>query len=108
MTRYLDGMAFPVPKGTPKQMLVMREFKKMAVNVRFILKHCFPARVPPTGRGYSAIQNHHKHLKVSMRDVLFELASTFKILNPIRGIVPNSPFTLEEEGGELRQGQDQT
>ena len=30
-----------------------------------------------------------------MRDVLFELASTFKILNPIRGIVPNSPFTLE-------------
>ena len=43
MTRYLDGMSFPVPKGTPKQMLVMREFKNMAVNVRFILKHCFLA-----------------------------------------------------------------
>ena len=27
-----------------------------------------------------------------MRDVLFELASTFKILNPIRGMVPGSPF----------------
>jgi hypothetical protein len=24
MTRYLDGMSFPLPKGTPKQMLVMR------------------------------------------------------------------------------------
>jgi hypothetical protein len=95
MTRYLDDMTFPVPKGTPKQMLVMREFKKMAVNVRFILKHCFPARVPPTGKGYLAIQNHHKHLKISMRDVLFELATMFKILNPIRGIVPNSPITQE-------------
>ena len=38
MTRYLDGMTFPVPKGTPKQMLVMHELKKMAVNVQFILK----------------------------------------------------------------------
>ena len=67
----------------------------MAVNVRFILKHCFPSRIPRVGIGYSAIQSHHKHLKVSMRDVPFELATTFKILNPIRGIVPGSPFTKE-------------
>jgi hypothetical protein len=33
MTRYLDGMNFPFSKGTPKQQLVMREFKKLAVNV---------------------------------------------------------------------------
>ena len=50
MTRYLDAMNFPLPKGTPKQQLVMHEFKKMAVNVCFILKHCFPARIPPKGR----------------------------------------------------------
>jgi hypothetical protein len=91
MTRYLDGIDFPFPKGTPKQQLVMREFKKMAINVRFILKHCFPAKPPPTGKGYAAIQSHHKHMRVSMKDILFELASTYKIMNPIRGIVPGSP-----------------
>ena len=54
MTRYLYGMSFPLPKGKPKQMLVMHEFKKMAVKVHFILKHCFPARIPPEGKGYAA------------------------------------------------------
>jgi hypothetical protein len=28
MTRYLDGMSFLLCKGKPKQILVMREFKK--------------------------------------------------------------------------------
>ena len=55
MTRYLDGMSFPFPKGTPKQQLVMREFKKMVVNVSFILKHCFSARPPPVGKGYASV-----------------------------------------------------
>ena len=60
MTRYLDAMSFPLAKGTPKQMLVMREFKKMAVNVRFVLEHCFPSRLPPIGMGiqrYKATTN---------------------------------------------------
>jgi hypothetical protein len=92
MTRYLDGMSVPFPKGSPKQQLVIREFKKMAVNVRFILKHCFPTKQPPSGKGYSALQRHHKHLNISMKDILFELATNYKIMNPIRGIVPGSPF----------------
>jgi hypothetical protein len=96
MTRYLDGMDFPFARGTPKQQLVMREFKKMAINVRFILKHCFPSKPAPNGKGYSAIQNHHKHLKTSMKDVLFELSSTYKMMNPIRGVVPGSPFCQGE------------
>jgi hypothetical protein len=91
-------MDFPFARGTPKQQLVMKEFKKMAINVRFILKHCFPSKPAPNGKGYSAIQNHHKHLKCSMKDVLFELASTYKMMNPIRGVVPGSPF-LQREGG---------
>ena len=37
-------------EGTPKQQLVIREFKKMAVNVSFILKHCFSPRPLPVGR----------------------------------------------------------
>lgn len=53
MTCYLDGMTFPFPKGTSKQQLVMHEFKKMAVNVSFILKHCFSPRPPPIGKGYA-------------------------------------------------------
>jgi hypothetical protein len=51
MTRYLDAMSFPLAKGTPKQMLVMREFKKMAVNVCFVLKHCFHQDFLPLERG---------------------------------------------------------
>jgi hypothetical protein len=97
MTRYLDAMNFPLPKGTPKQQLVMREFKKMAINVRFIMKHCFPLKPAPSGKGYGAIQLHHKHMKTSMRDVLFELASTYKLMNPIQGVVPGSPFRKRQE-----------
>ena len=67
MIYYLDGMNFPFAKGTPKQRLVMREFKKMAVNVCFMLKHCFPTRKPPAGRGYAAVKNHQKQLKISMK-----------------------------------------
>ena len=91
MTRYLDGMTFPLPKGTPKQQLVMREFKKMAVNVSFILKHCFSPKPPPVGKGYAAVQSHHKHMRVTMRDVLFELSTGYRIMNPIRGLLPGSP-----------------
>jgi hypothetical protein len=78
----------------------MSEFKKMAVNVRFILKHCFPARLPPMGKGYAAIQNHHKHVKISMKDILFELATSYKIMNPIRGIVPGSPLIEQPNLGK--------
>ncbi len=91
MTRYLDGMTFPFPKGTPKQQLVMQEFKKMAVNVSFILKHCFSPKHPPVGKGNAAIQSHHKHMRVTMKDVLFELSTGYCIMNPIRGLLPGSP-----------------
>jgi hypothetical protein len=91
MTRYLDGMGFPFPKGTPKQQLVMREFKKMAVNVSFILKHCFSSKPPPVGKGYAAVQYHIKKMNVTMKDVLFELTTGYRIMNPIRGLLPGSP-----------------
>ena len=47
MTCYLDGMNFPFARGTQKQQLVMREFKKMAVSICFRLKHCFPMKPAP-------------------------------------------------------------
>ena len=92
MPRYLDGMNFPLAKGIPKQQMVMREFKKMAVNVCFMLKHCFPMKPTPVRKGYAAIQHHHKHLKILLKDILFELATLYKLMNPIRGVLPSSPF----------------
>ena len=93
-------MNFLFSNGTPKQQLVMREFKKMAVTVRFGLKHCFPIKPALIGKGFASIQHHHKHLKISMKDVLFQLATSFKLMNPIRGVVPGSPSWNSTEVGE--------
>ena len=97
MTHYLDGMNFPFAKGIPKQQLVMREFKKIAVNIQFMLKHCFPMKPVPVGKVYAAIQHHHKHLKISLKDTLFELATSYKLMNPIRGVGPGSSFRRNPE-----------
>ena len=65
----------------------------MSVNVRFMLKHCFQAKPALIGKGYAAVQHHHKHLKtISMKDVLFELATSYKLMNPIRQVIPGTPF----------------
>ena len=47
-----------------------------------------------------------------MKDILFELATNYKIMNPIRGIVPGSPFkgqvhvsgVLDETNKQLENG----
>ena len=49
MTRYDDCM-IPFAKGTLKQQWIMREFKKIMVNAKFILKHCFPTKPTPWQR----------------------------------------------------------
>lgn len=92
MTCYLSGMNSPFAKGTPKQQLVMREFKKMVMNVCFMLKHFFPTKLARIGQGYTAIQHHYKNLKISMKDILFDLAASHKLMNPIRGVVRVSHF----------------
>ena len=69
----------------------------MAVVLRFALKNCFPTKPALSGKGYVAIQHDHKHLKISMNDVLFELATSYKLMNPIRGIVPCLPFQRNEQ-----------
>ena len=63
----------------------------MAINVGFILKHCFPAKSPTRGSGYSAIQCQNHRSEVTMKDVLYQLASSYKLMNPIRGVIPVSP-----------------
>ena len=51
MTRYLDAMTFVSRRSNPKQQLVMRELKKLALTVLFTKKHCFPTKPIPMGRG---------------------------------------------------------
>ena len=42
MTRHLDDMIFKFRRGSAKQLLVMRELKKLVLSVYFTKKHCFP------------------------------------------------------------------
>ena len=91
MTRSLDSVSFIFTKGSATQVLVMRAFKKMAINVGFILKHCFPIKAPPHGSGYSMIQRQSHQSEFTMKDMLYQLAYSYKLMNPIRGVIPVSP-----------------
>ena len=63
----------------------------MDVNVKFMLKHCFSTKTAQIQKRYSAIQ-HHQHLKITMKDAIFELANSYKLMNPITGVIPESHF----------------
>lgn len=93
MTRYLSYMNLPLPHGSPKQIIVMREFKKMIMSVVFVTKHCFSPKAPLKGLGYSKIQYHLKHQKLSCKNTLYVLASTYTVINPLPGVlsIPLSP-----------------
>jgi hypothetical protein len=97
MMRSLDSMNFIFTKGSAKQVLVMRELKRwpsmlvlLAINVGFTLKHCFPIKAPPRGSGYSMIQHRNHQSEFTMKDVLYQLASLYKLMNPTRGVIPVS------------------
>ena len=92
MTRYLDAIKFTFQKAFPNQQLMLREFKKMAIAVEFTLKYCLLEEDPPVGKGYTAIQVHHWNTKTSMNNDLFHLAMSYKLMNPVPGITPGSPF----------------
>ena len=94
MTRHLDSMLFELPRGSPKQRLVMREIMKLGLSVYFSKKHCFPSKPIPKGQGYSKIQQHLWHLgKVfTLKEVLYKLATTYTVRNQIKGFIPGSPM----------------
>ena len=72
MTWSVNSMSFPYIKGAPKQQIAMREFKKMKINVGFIKNLSFPPKYPSEDKEYSAVQAHHKHSKLDMKDVLYQ------------------------------------
>ena len=96
MTRKLDEMHFDFAKGTPKQKLVLREIKKLALSVYFAKKHCFPSKPIPTGQGYTKIQVHMNNLgrEFVMKEVLYKLCTTYVIINPARAL-PLVPGAIE-------------
>ena len=90
-TRKLDEMNFPMSKASPKQVLILRELKKLAIQVYLAKKNCFLNTKLPWGSGYRRIQGALGHSGISMKDVLHTLASSYEVLNPIHGFTPGSP-----------------
>jgi hypothetical protein len=82
MTRLLDDMFVKLSKATPKQSLVLREIKTMAVSVYFAKRHCFPEKPVPRGQGFTNIQEYLRNSKPRhvMKEVLHELCTTYTIV----------------------------
>ncbi|KAL7546478.1 hypothetical protein ACHAWF_009809 [Thalassiosira exigua] len=97
MTRHLDDMSFTFRRGTPKQVLIMRELKKLVLSVFLSKRHCFALKQPSTDQGFRAIQSHLWHLKISVHNVLHELATTYTIINPMTGIALEPLEPINEE-----------
>ena len=67
------------------------------MNVGFILKHFFLQKAPPIGDGYTAIQlychsMYHIQSNFTMKDVLYQIAFLYKLMNPICGVISRLPF----------------
>merc|ERR1712157_493345 len=90
-TRKLDDMNFPMSKASPKQVLILREIKKLSIQVYLAKKNCFLNTKLPWGSGYKRIQAALGHSGISLRDILHQLATSYEMLNPIHGFTPGSP-----------------
>ena len=74
-TRKLDEMNFPMSKVSPKQVVILRELKKLAVQVYLAKKHCFlntklPRGHTSEGGSYHQLHSLKKEAKCYARDVL--------------------------------------
>lgn len=86
-------------KGGIYWMLVLLGIISTRLFLPFSKKHCFPrkrnttskAKPFPKGRGYTVIQAHLWNTKTPVRRVLYQLASSYTVFNPVLGIVPGSP-----------------
>ena len=88
-------------KGGIYWMLVLLGIISTRLFLPFSKKHCFPrkrnttskAKPFPKGRGYTTIQAHlwNTNTKTPVRRVLYQLASSYTVFNPVLGIVPGSP-----------------
>ena len=102
-TAALDKIAFPLTKATPKVQLVLREIRKLALQVLALKRHCFLGEKLPLDRGFRGIQIALGHSSSSLKGVLHELALNYKMINPMHGMIPGSPTKhgIESESESL-------
>lgn len=71
----------------------MREFKKMAVNIGFILTHCLPTNSLPLVK---VSQQSNDIISITSEDLderfSTQTCNSYMFQNPFRGIVPGSSF----------------
>merc|ERR1711862_1002355 len=96
MTRLLSHMNFVYRRASAKQILIMRELKKLALSTYFIKKHCFPSTPPLKDLGYQQIQSHIWGQKTPLKHILYRLATEYTILDQAAG-VPTTKTTTGEK-----------
>lgn len=94
MSRNLKELLWYLAQESPRQALMIREIKKVAVNAFILKKHCYNS-IPNAwfqGKGFSAIHKKLAQHEGTLSDFILELAMTYKILSPMPGQVPTSPL----------------
>jgi hypothetical protein len=94
MSRYLKELFWYLAQESPRQALMIREIKKVAVNAFLLKKHCYNS-IPNEwfpGKSFSSIRKKLAQHEGTLSDFILELALTYKILSPMRGLVPTSPL----------------
>ena len=74
----------------------------MALSVYFAKRHCFPSKTVPKGQGYTKIQSHLWHLGkgFTVKEVLYQLATTYTVWNKILGQKMGSPMPGTEDSDD--------
>ncbi len=89
MTCILDGMNFPLSNSLLKQELVICKLKKKVITTAFAMKHCFPTKPTPIGKGFSAIQSYHWHNTLKLWDFLYNLTTNYLPYKTTHDIKPS-------------------
>jgi hypothetical protein len=112
MSHYLKELLWYLAQESPRQALMIREIKKLAVNAFLLKKHCYNS-IPNAwfqGKSFSAIRKKLAQHEGTLSDFILELAFTYKILSPMPGLVPTSPLKrrrswdgqLEHAGNDIQ------
>lgn len=107
MTRHLDDMLFHFSHGTPKQLLIMRELKKVALTCYFVRKHVFPRKTfNQENIGFSRMMRQRTKNENSMKNILYELTSTYTLMGQLYGMMSGSPITSRRGRACAKYGDD--
>lgn len=88
--------------------LVLREMKKLALQVLAVKRHCFLGQKLPLDLGFRGIQIALGNSSLSLKGVLHELAQNHKMTNPLHSMIPGSPTKrgIETESSSEEEDED--